>query len=552
MGGDNGGSGGGSEFGGGGADPGSGGRAGSGGTTSVGAIGTLGEPCGPNGAPACSGHARKQQLVCDDGEWAGNGTCSGNENCDTSEANAGSCQPILAECAGKQAGDAVASCIDEAPQVCGADLVTLVDGEPCEFGCMGGECVEAAAECEGRAEGAPVAACVDNAIAVCGPNLVTLEPGTDCGAEFSCVNGGCVPIVEGCVGKEPGDGACSADGTARFVCGPNLTLKVDEAPCDEGWCSAGACGAPRSCAGFDGTCGANGDGDCCEILPVEAGDYLRGENTDNPASVSAFRLDKYEVTVGRFRKFVAAVVGGWFPSTGSGKHAHLNGGDGLAVLGGGFEPGWDESLNVDAYGLYSGVGAQSAWNVSLSNNDQCTQPTWTTTPAENEALPVACVNWYQALAFCIWDDGFLPTETEWEYVAAGGAEERVYPWGSLPPGDDPDLAIFNCTEERVDAGTCDPDVAVLTVGSRPDGDGFWGHSDLGGSMSEWTLDWRDDPTDCTDCVQLTANPFWDPPHRVYRGGSWESLADRLRATFQEGDEPLHTHNNIGLRCARTP
>ncbi len=50
----------------------------------------------------------------------------------------------------------------------------------------------------------------------------------------------------------------------------------------------------------------------------------------DPASVSGFRLDKYQVTVGRFRQFVAASVAGWRPAAGSGKHAHLNGGQGLA------------------------------------------------------------------------------------------------------------------------------------------------------------------------------------------------------------------------------
>jgi formylglycine-generating enzyme len=365
------------------------------------------------------------------------------------------------------------------------------------------------------------------------------------------VNGSCLPIVEGCVGKEPGDGACNADGTKQFFCGPNLTSKVDEHACDEGWCSAGACGAPPSCAGMYGTCGGDGDSDCCEVLPITAGDFLRGEDTNNAASVSAFRLDKYEVTVGRFRKFVAAVVDGWFPSAGSGKHTHLNGDEGLAVLDGGFEPGWDESLNTSEYGLYSGTGAESAWNASLSNNGQCTNPTWTIAPGEAESLPVSCVNWYQALAFCIWDGGFLPSETEWEYAAAGGSAERIYPWGLLPPGDDPDLAVFNCTSERINAGTCDPDVAILAVGSKPAGDGIWGHSDLGGSMREWTLDRRNDVVPCTDCVQLTANAS-TPTQRVFRGGSWETDAFPLRAGNQDGDDALHTHGYIGLRCARTP
>ena len=45
-----------------------------------------------------------------------------------------------------------------------------------------------------------------------------------------------------------------------------------------------------------------------------------------------------------------------------------------------------------------------------------------------------CVNWFEAYAFCIWDGGFLPSDTEWEYAAAGGSLQREYPWGSTAPG----------------------------------------------------------------------------------------------------------------------
>jgi len=95
--------------------------------------------------------------------------------------------------------------------------------------------------------------------------------------------------------------------------------------------------SPPSCrAGGPGLsdCGPHKES-CCVSLDVPGGTFYRSYDgvtyTDKsyPATVSPFRLDKYEVTVGRFRQFVSAVVAGWRPRPGSGKHIHLNGGRGL-------------------------------------------------------------------------------------------------------------------------------------------------------------------------------------------------------------------------------
>jgi formylglycine-generating enzyme required for sulfatase activity len=61
-------------------------------------------------------------------------------------------------------------------------------------------------------------------------------------------------------------------------------------------------------------------------------------------------------------------------------------------------------------------------------------------PDRTADLPVYNVDWDDAHAYCRWKGERLPTEAEWEYVARGGKDALDYPWGDQP---DPKLARFN-------------------------------------------------------------------------------------------------------------
>ncbi len=301
-------------------------------------------------------------------------------------------------------------------------------------------------------------------------------------------------------------------------------------------------------------CGPGGTGteSCCTSLEVTGGTYYRTYTNDgtgptgeaDPATVSSFRLDKYLVTVGRFRQFVSAVLppdggAGWLPSPGAGKHTHLNGGNGLNATGGGYEPGW--------------VAADDS-NVAPTNANLACDPTsatWTTSAGTQENLPINCVNWWESYAFCIWDGGFLPSEAEFGYASAGGSQQREYPWGSTAPGTacpgtGCKYAIYDC-EYPSGTEACMGVASIAPVGTATLGAGLFGQLDLSGDLSEWNLDWYAPYAQCTDCADFTAASY-----RVLRGGYFGFPgAVALLSPRRDDDTPASRDSFIGFRCSRS-
>jgi len=308
---------------------------------------------------------------------------------------------------------------------------------------------------------------------------------------------------------------------------------------------AGSDAAPfPSCNGLPTTCGPAGTDDCCTSPIVSGGMFYRSHDvaidgmypsTSYPATVSDFRLDRFEVTVGRFRQFVEADMGTQSapPLAGTGAHAKIAG------------SGWDASWN----------GSLAPNTAVLETNVKCdaTYQTWTDAAGANESLPINCIDWYEAMAFCIWDGGFLPTESEWNYAAAGGDEQRAYPWSSPAGSTGIDCSYANYKIDVPSGARCVNGMTGATnrVGSEsPKGDGKWGQVDLAGNAWEWNLDWQTAPymNPCTDCANLTTAAF-----RIFRGGSFNNSsgpgANPRTATRNEG-APSGRDGAIGARCAR--
>jgi formylglycine-generating enzyme len=298
--------------------------------------------------------------------------------------------------------------------------------------------------------------------------------------------------------------------------------------------------SPVSCLGLAATCGANRNDNCCNSLEVPGGSYYRSfdaagsptsGNMNYPATVSSFRLDKYEVTVGRFRAFIEAGMGVQANPPGTNAGAHE------MIPGSGWDPNWNSNLPISTAEL---VAQLKCFSQYLN--------TWTDLPGSNEDRPINCITWFEAMAFCAWDGSYLPTEAEWNYAAAGGDLQRAYPWSgrAAPLAIDHSHASYEpqCLGDGVD-GCAVTDLIV--VGTKPLGNGRWGHSDLAGNVYEWTLDWGGQYTvPCIDCANLTPSLS-----RISRGGSYSDGDGFLRTLYRRNATPPGTALVIdGFRCAR--
>jgi sulfatase modifying factor 1 len=334
---------------------------------------------------------------------------------------------------------------------------------------------------------------------------------------------------------------CSMNGLRS--CTASGTWTTTPCPDDAPHCADGACGPPPSCLDLADTCGpvpangSTGTEHCCASPVVAGGDYYQNGNPALEAGVSNFRLDRFEVTVGRFRQFKTAWDAGWRPEAGAGKHSHLHGGLGLADASpsGGFESGWTAAW----------ASLVVLTDEALSGGPNEARATWSSAIASKESLPINFVNAYEARAFCIWDEGFLPSGAEWSYAASGGNEQRPYPWGDEVPDDNTLLAKYACGQY----GNC-PNNAIATVGLIPAGASKYGQLDLAGNIAERTQGGPATATFCEDCVEGSGTPGMIID-RV-RGGAFDSPLEGIGSAYSEEIDALERRAQVGFRCARPP
>jgi serine/threonine-protein kinase len=196
----------------------------------------------------------------------------------------------------------------------------------------------------------------------------------------------------------------------------------------------------------------------------------------------------------------------------------------------------------------------------------------TNSASRNRMLPIASVNWYDAMAYCSWLEArmrrstklprqlaaaldsaaptryglpihhvVLPSEAEWE-KAVRGTDGRRSAW-------DPDDKAPYGAEGFANDGNAKP-YGRKIVGSFPKGKSPFGLLDGQGNVAEWTRSaaksypYRVD--DGREDLKAT------PTRRVVRGGSFEGLPWELDIPLRAVQAPAEATGLVGFRVAIAP
>jgi len=188
--------------------------------------------------------------------------------------------------------------------------------------------------------------------------------------------------------------------------------------------------------------------------------------------------------------------------------------------------------------------------IQLPNPRSATNPacTWTADVEGREELPLNCLSFKTARAFCVASGGDLPTDAQWEHAARGGRLRDPYVWGKREA-----RCCAGKVASTLGCGGVDPaPVGSFTDPARCDGLADVtesGIADLAGNVREMVLDgaWSYDHPKCP-LTGVNVDPVCEPDDAIHitRGGSFRSSFDLARIGIRTGGG---IGDDLGFRCA---
>ena len=179
------------------------------------------------------------------------------------------------------------------------------------------------------------------------------------------------------------------------------------------------------------------------------------------------------------------------------------------------------------------VTMQAYWKYCETNNIPVPSGKW------NASYPVSLISWNDAVNYCSWVGGRLPTEAEWEYAARGGLTGKRYVDGDVLSHESATYGIDG--EENRDGRTM--------VGSYPPNG--YGICDMNGNLWEYCSDWY-------EAEYYGQSPINDPTgpeggrYRVSRGGAWNSDEQAMRVSYRVKGPADIASRYSGFRCVIDP
>ena len=491
---------------------------------------------GCTGTTECGDGVVEGDEACDDGNTedcdgcrgdcsdvetgCGDGYVCGSEACD--DGNGNNTDGCLDTCEAASCGDGY---VWSGQETCDDGNLTPCDG--CSSTCQVEACGNGRVECDETCDdgdGDNSDACPDGVggtcqSAVCGDGYVwSGQEACDDGNTDDCdgCRGDCSDVETGC-----GDGYVCGVETCDDGNGDNTDGCPDGVG---GTCQSAVCGDGYVWAGHESCDGGLGGETCASLSPAFSGGSL--------ACVGSCHWD----TSGCTRE--ASLM--W-----------------LTLAGGTFDMGNAtvysreqpvHAVTVGAFEMLATEVTVAQYEACVNDGGACTAAgtgtncNWSDSGYEDH--PVNCLDWQQAVEFCTWAGGRLPSEAEWEYAARSGgpSSSYKYPWGN-------DAAT--CTYAVLDDGGNGCGTGrTWSVCSKPGGNTVQGLCDMAGNVWEWVEDdWHGDYTDApTDGSAWVESPRGS--YRVRRGGSFDADAHYLRATGRYQVVPSVTSDSLGFRCAR--